>query len=81
MSATIPDEMLRAANVSGEEAVRELAVLFYAQGRLSIGKASELTGMSIRDFMALLASRDVPLNYDVEDFRHDLETLRTLGRL
>lgn len=71
----------RPAEPDGDPAARELAVLSYAEGRLSIGKASELAGMPIRDFRNLLASHNVPLNYGVEDFAQDLATLRALGRL
>jgi len=35
----------------------ELAVSLYAQGRLSVGKACELAGMSLWQFHHLLASR------------------------
>jgi predicted HTH domain antitoxin len=37
--------------------------------------------MNRLQFQHLLASRDIPVHYDVEDFKQDLETLRGLGRL
>jgi predicted HTH domain antitoxin len=37
--------------------------------------------MSRFQFQHLLASRGLFVNYDVEDFKQDLATLRGLGRL
>jgi predicted HTH domain antitoxin len=59
----------------------ELAVLLFERERLTLEQASELAAMGVRRFQHLLASRDIPLHYDVEDFEQDLETLRRLGRL
>ena len=78
MSVTISDELLELADWSADEFMAELAVLLYERGKISIGKAIELAKMERVAFQKLLASREIPLNYDTAEFERDLETLRTL---
>lgn len=80
MSVTIPDEILQTARMSEEELRQELAVLLFQKERLTVGQASRLAGMDRLRFQHLLASRGIPMHYDVEDFEQDLTTLRSLGR-
>jgi len=77
----IPREILHAARISPAEVRRELAVLLFAQGRLSFGKARELAEMTHWQFQQLLGSRDIAPHYDVDDFEQDLRTLHEMGRL
>ena len=81
MSVVIPDEVLYTAHISAEELRLEVAVLLYEKEKLTLGQASQLANMSQFQFRHLLASRNVYLHYDVEDFEADLETLKALGRL
>ena len=85
MSATIateiPREILHAARLSQAELRRELAVLLFAQGRISFGKARELAAMRPWQFQQLLASRAIPMHYDLAEYEDDLDTLRSAGRL
>jgi predicted HTH domain antitoxin len=80
MSVTIPDEVLQAARMTPDELRRELAVLLFRQERLTIEQASALAGTNRLEFQHLLASRGVPVHYDLEDFEQDLSTLHDLGR-
>jgi predicted HTH domain antitoxin len=57
----------------------ELAVHLYEQGRLSIGKAHELAGLSLWEFRQLLGLRRISPHFAAEDLEQDLETLRRLG--
>jgi predicted HTH domain antitoxin len=77
----IPQEILDSARLTVDELKTEIAVSLYAQGRLSIGKARELAGMSLWEFRQLLSSRRISPHYDVADFEEDVATLRELGRL
>jgi predicted HTH domain antitoxin len=79
MSLEIPDEILQAAHVSAEELRREIALLLHQQDRLTLGQASALAHMSQREFQSLLADRQIPLHYDVEEFEADLKTLDQLS--
>lgn len=81
MSLVIPDEFVQAAQMSEAELLLELAIVLFQQDRVSLAKAARLVGMHRLDFQELLAGRQIPVHYDVEDFESDLETLRKLGRL
>lgn len=79
--AEVPQDILDSARLTIPELKAEMAVYLYAQGRLSIGKARELAGMSLWEFRQLLASRRIAPHYDEVDLHQDVETLRELGRL
>ncbi len=77
----VPEEILDSARLTLEELRAELAVHLYSQGRLSLGKARELAGMSFWQFRQLLGSRAIPAHYGAEELDEDVATLRRLGRL
>lgn len=77
----IPRDILDAARLTLPQLQVELAVYLYAQGRLSIGKARELAGMSLWEFRQLLASRRIAPHYDLTDLEEDVETLQLRGRV
>ena len=79
MTIVIPDEILRATQMTEHELVQALAVTLFQKQRLSLGQASRLAGMSQWDFRGLLAAQDIPLHYDVAELKQDLATLRELG--
>lgn len=45
MSLVIPDDILRAANISARELRQEIALLLFQQDKLTPGQASEFTGI------------------------------------
>ena len=58
--------------VSEEEARLLLAAKLYEIGRLSLGKAAELAGISKRDFMEFLGRVGIPVfDYPPEDLRDE----------
>jgi len=77
----ISQDILDSARLTINDLKVEIAISLYSQGRLSVGKARELSGMSLWEFRQLLASRRISPHYDVDDFKDDLATLRELGRL
>ncbi len=77
----IPQSVLDSARLTIADLKVEMAVYLYAQGRLSIGKARELAGMSLWEFRQLLASRRIAPHYDEVDLNEDVATLREMGRL
>jgi len=81
MSLVIPDDFLRAANISAGELRREIALLLFQQDKLTLGQASEFAGMSQLEFQRLLGNRRIPVHYDSQDFADDLDTLRRSGYL
>lgn len=81
MDCIISEDILHAARLSPDELKREIGILLFKQGRLTLGQASQLAEMPMAEFQHLLASRDVAPHYDVEDLEDDVETLRNLGRI
>jgi predicted HTH domain antitoxin len=81
MPVTISDEVLVAAHISELELKRELALTLFQQERLTLAQASRFSEMSQLAFQALLAERQIPIHYGVEEFRQDLRTLRQVERL
>jgi predicted HTH domain antitoxin len=77
----VSQEILDSARLTPSELKVEMAVHLYAEGRLAIGKARELAGMSLWEFRQLLASRRIVPHYNEADLEEDVTTLRELGRL
>ena len=81
MSVVIPDEILHTVRMTEAELKQEIAVMLFEKEKLTLGQASHLAGMNQLQFQHLLASRQIPVHYDVEDLEADIKTLRKLGRL
>lgn len=81
MSVVISDEMLQTIHMTADELRQEIAVLLYQRERLTLGQASRLAGTNQLQFQFLLASRQIPIHYDVAELEADLQTLREMGRL
>lgn len=81
MSLIISDEIVQATHMSVDGIKQEIAVLLFQKEKLTLGQASRLAGLSQLSFQHLLASRKLPVHYDVPDFEHDLKTLQEMGRL
>jgi predicted HTH domain antitoxin len=77
----IPQDVLDSSRLTISELKVEMAVYLYVQGRLSIGKARELAGMSLWEFRQLLTLRRISPHYDETDLDEDVATLREMGRL
>jgi len=75
----IPQDILDSARLTPAQMKIELAVSLYAQGRLSSGKARELTDLSLWEFRQLLASRQIAVHYDLNDLNDDMVTFGDLG--
>lgn len=78
MSVVIAEETLYAARLSPGEFKQEIALLLFEQNRLTLSQASHLAELSRLRFQHLLASRGIPLHYDIAEFEADLATLDTL---
>lgn len=81
MPLMIPDEILHASRLSERELKVEIAIMLFEKEKLTLGQASRLAAMNRLEFQHLLASRRIPVHYDIVDFEQDLETLGELGRL
>ncbi|MEN0002585.1 MAG: UPF0175 family protein [Bacteroidota bacterium] len=76
MDLIIKEEMLKAAAMSPEELLVEIAVHLYDIGRLSIGQAKNLVNMDHIAFQKELAKRDIYIKYDIDDLNTDLKNLK-----
>jgi predicted HTH domain antitoxin len=81
VSLTIPDGLLQSARISEAELRQEIAILLFQRDKLTLAQASRFAELSRLQFQHLLASRQIPIHYDVTDFEEDLHTLQRLGRL
>ncbi|HEX3035875.1 MAG TPA: UPF0175 family protein [Thermodesulfobacteriota bacterium] len=77
----MPDEILQATCMSATELKQEIAVLLFQKEKLTLGQASRFAGISQLQFQHLLASRQIPVHYDVAELEEDLKTLQELERL
>jgi predicted HTH domain antitoxin len=80
MSVVIPDEILHTTRMSRDELLQEIAIMLFQREKLTLGQASRMAGVTQAQFQHLLASRHIPIHYDVDDFEADLKTLREMGR-
>ena len=76
MAVTISDEVLIASHISESELKQELALTLFQRERLTLAQASRLAEMSQLAFQALLAERQIPIHYGLDELHEDLRTLR-----
>ena len=78
-----PKDVLLAADISEANAPfdikKHLALYMFRERILSLGKASGLSGLNKLEFIELAGSKGIPLNYDADDYREDLNTIQDLG--
>lgn len=51
-----------------EDGLRWRVVHLYQRGRLTSGRASEILGIPLREFLEILEKEGVPVNWDSESF-------------
>jgi len=76
---TIPAEIVQATRMSEQELLVEVAVMLFIQEKLTLGQAALLAGKPQFQFQAILASRDIPIHYDIPEYQEDLKTIARLG--
>ena len=81
MSILISDDILQSARLTEDEFKQEIAVLLFQKEKLTLAQASRFAGMTRLQFQHLLASRKIPVHYDIAEFEEDLKTLKESGRL
>ena len=81
MSLVIPEEILTTTRMSEAEMRQEIAIMLFQKEKLTLAQASRFARKNRIAFQHLLANRQIPIHYDVEDFEQDIENLREMGRL
>ena len=77
----IEREVVRSTRMKPAELKQELAIYLFQQGKLSFGKAREMTGLSVWSFQQMLGTRGIPVHYETEEYEEDLKTLKEIGRI
>ena len=73
----IPDTL----DLNDREAKRLLASRLYEKGKLSLGQAAELAGLSKQTFMEILADYDVSIyNYPASELDSDIKNVKKHSR-
>ena len=79
ISIDVPKEIIHILKVRKRELPRVLreiiAINLYKDGLISIGKASEIVGVSKWEMFDILAAKKIPIQYYPEDLEEDIETL------
>jgi len=83
LNIELPDSALRALKIPKNRLTQyvqhTLAVELYREGKLSLGKAKELAGLSNKwEMIQLLNERGVDFSYTAQDVKVDMETLNKL---
>jgi len=79
MTVTIPSELLANITLNERDALVDIAIGLYKREQVSRGRAAEISGLSSPEFLNELGRRRIPINYEAEDLRLDLETLKSLS--
>lgn len=75
MTLTIPSEKLGGLRLNERDALVDIAIGFYKREEVSLGRASEVAGLTSVQFLSELGRRHIPINYGPEDLRADMATL------
>jgi len=77
----VPEDILTATRMTPDEISAECAIHLFENGKLSMGKAKKLAGMTLWEFQNFLASKKIPIHYGVAEYKEDIATLRRLKRI
>ena len=54
----------------------EEALQVYREGKVTLWKAAEMSGMSLREMMELVKEKKIPVSYTLDDLRRDIAYVR-----
>jgi len=75
MAIVISNEVLQNVEMSEEQLLQEIAIMLFQQERFTLAQASRFAQMNQLEFQKLLASRQIPLHYDIAELREDFKSL------
>ena len=76
---TIPADVIPATRMTDEELLLEIAVMLFQREKLTLGQSARLAGMPQYRFQLVLAGRDIPIHYDVDEYKEDVQTIKSLS--
>lgn len=54
----------------------EKAIQAYREGKVTLWKAADMAGLSLREMIELAREKKIPVSYTLEDLRRDIEFVR-----
>lgn len=79
----IPEKILATAKIKKARASQEIrkliALELFRENAVSMGKAAEIAGITLAEFMELSAKRGIPMHYTKEDLEEDRKTATKFG--
>jgi predicted HTH domain antitoxin len=75
MTLTIPAEQLGNLQLNERDALVDIAIGFYKREEASLGRASEVAGLTSVQFLSELGRRHIPINYGPDDLQADMAML------
>ncbi len=78
MIIELPERELGSLQLTPEQARLELAVGLYAGGRVTLGRAARIAGVSYTEFMHVIGRRGLCIHYTAEDAMHDMAVVNKL---
>lgn len=75
MTIVIPDEILRANNLTSEQLTIDFATNLYARERVTLAQGAKIAGLPLIAFQKALTERDIYIHFDMEDLQKDLKNL------
>ncbi|MGL5511427.1 MAG: UPF0175 family protein [Microcoleaceae cyanobacterium] len=81
MSIIISDEILASTQMTEDEMKLEIAIMLFQKDKLTLAQASRIAGVNRIAFQHILASRQIPVHYGLDDLQQDLQNLQKMGRL
>ena len=77
----LPSDILLTLNESEDRLKQRittlLAIQLYEEGKVTVGKASQIAGISRLDFENLLADKKIPIStLELEDIMNDIQKLK-----
>ncbi len=78
MTLTIQADRFGDAALNERDVIVDIAIGLYKRQAVSLGRAAEAAGVSSSEFLVELGRRHIPINYDVDELREDVVTLREL---
>lgn len=79
----LPEDILFATKVKEDDvsdAIRKIVALeLFRERSISMGKAAEIAGMSLAEFMEHSSQKEIAVHYTLEDLNEDRETIKRLG--
>jgi predicted HTH domain antitoxin len=73
----IPNAISAIKPVSQTDIVLALAIQLYVDEEVSLAKAAEMAGMNRFEFQKLLADKNIPLRYNLDDLDREMDAVKT----